>query len=305
MTDPVSETPPGSVETPVSEEPSGSPAGNEGSSGDRKWQEVRGELLRKHDKLAEQVMQIAQGVSQLIEKSSQPAPGATRSPYTPQASAAAPQAPVSQYGAPRQLDNFSDDQLEVALQTPSVPENQRIIIRRELEERRQDRRLDQRLDQRERLQRVNGLKQQSESAALASFPALRDPSSEFSRRVEADLKHQRAEYGEFPTDKFDVANRVARAMGLEVTRAVVPGYTAPAGGGNDRNDRREVEETVLKDTEIEALARKFENAGTMPIDIKNGRGVRRKFDKAKIKDLSRGYGEAQGAYRNRGIKVRG
>ncbi len=311
--DPVTNQPsPGGGTDPTNQPaPAGGDSGSTGGGDGRTLDNVRGELLRKHGQLSDQIAELTKTVGKLVEgfgqRQQQPQAQTTwqqGSPYVPQGQSQVYQpGPVSPFGAPRPLASFTDEQLVNFANGPTATSYQKEAVRVEIEERRQERRFDQMFQMRDREQRVNNLKTQAETAALASFPALRDPASDFSRKVEAELQMQRGlGIPESPYERYDAANRVARAMGLEVSRAVVPGFTAPAAGDRPADTRRDEPQSILSDEAIDQLARRFEHA--LPIDVKpDGKAVRRKFDKKKLSEAGKQYGQAKSMYHGRGIKV--
>src|SRR5574342_270934 len=138
---------------------SGTPAGNEGSSGQgggRTVENVYGELSRKYKSLDAKIDQMME-----LMRANRETPPPPPAPVQPQQvpSATQPfQEPVSRFGAPRQLGNFSDEQLNVALQSPTMTDYQKSVIRSELALRAEEQRFEQRFQQREQAQRVNSLK---------------------------------------------------------------------------------------------------------------------------------------------------
>lgn len=304
MSDPVITSPSGSDEKSTAQ--SGSAAGDQGSNtaagGDgRTAEQVRGEMQRKYDKLNTKIDELSAGIKTLTERFGVPQQGQAPAMQAPQRPIQ-PSQVASPYGAPRPLAQYSAEQLQQALDSPSIPEGQKRLISQELYDREQDRRFDERFLARERQSRVNSIKTQSEEAALKRFPALRDPDSEFSRRVDAALTQQRQELGEFPTDKFDIAVRIADSMGLEVKRAIVPGYTAPSNGERPNEGRDAGPQ--FDPIEAQKLAKRFEY--TLPSDIdKDGKVVRRKFNMDRVKDRSKFYQENEAIARTRGVKVKG
>ena len=301
MPDPVIEPQPGSGEEPNAQ--SGSVAGESDGSGaggqtGRTADQVRGELLRKQEKLHSEIAGLKGMVQSLLDANKSQQPAQQQQFGTPVAPG-----PVSPFGAPRPLANFSDGDLDVALNSPTMNAYQKEVIRREQAERYDERKFEQRFEQRHKQEQISTLKKESEKAALSAFPALRDSSSEFSRRVEAELASQRQLIGEVPTDKYDVANRIARSMGIDVSRAAVPGFTAPAGGGEDNRKQSEVQPS-LSDDKIKELEARF--AHTLPSDVdKDGKVVRRKFNTQRIKERSKDYKQVEGVARSRGYKVGG
>jgi hypothetical protein len=268
---------------------------------------VYGELSRKHKQLSGQIDQLAKAVNTLVERSAQKVeqrqPQRYDGGYTP---APAPQQAASPYGAPRLLSGYSDEQLNEALRAGGLTPDNQTAVRTELSLRERERWFDNQFATRERQKIVNDLKQRSEKAAYDSFPALRDPESELSRRVEAELQEQRRLIGEVPTDKLDVANRVALQMGVRGTRVFAPGYAPQSDGGEStRESSKPKTKPILSDGQIDSLSKKF--ASTMPYDTdpKTGMPVRRKFNTKRIRENAQQYAEGADAMYGRGVRVDG
>lgn len=305
MTEPVIEPQPGGG-APDPNAPPGTPAGQEGSKGaggdGRTLENVRGELLRKHKDLDTKVSQLLDGINELKSRFGAPAPQQNQPGYVaPQAPPAVPNPIASPYGAPRALASYNDDALQAALVSPSIPDYQKSVIRVELDTRVQERRIDQAIEHRQRQERVNSLKVQSDKAAKDRYPALRDSDSEFSRRVEAEFQ-ARKQLGETPTSFADAANAVAQEMNVEVSR-VTRGFTAAAH--NDDAPPASQVESSMTDEQIADIAGRFADSLPTDIDPKTGRPVRRKFKSESIRERAKQYNAAAGALGGRGMRVQG
>jgi hypothetical protein len=209
------------------------------------------------------------------------------------------------YGAPNPLAQYRDEELRAALASGTLNQYQVDSVREELKVRDEGRRFDQRFDERLRKQQFDDQKRQNQEDAKRAFPALRDPNSEFSQRVAAELKSRREQHGENPRDEFDAANYVSRTMNVEVSRVFRPGYIAPGtSGDDDRGGAVPEEDYGISKEEAEELARKF--AYALPSDTgPDGKVKRRQFDLNEILKSSREYGEARTQMMGKGRKVRG
>lgn len=279
----------------------GSSAGGEG----RTQENSHAELSRKYKKLSGQINELAESMKLLVERSQQVAPQQARFDGGFAPSQTAPQV-ASPYGAPRLLVKFTDEQLNESLRGGGLSPVQQEQVRTELSLRDRERWFDHQFATRERQQRVSDLKKKSDKAADDAYPALREPESDFSRRVEAELQEQRRLVGEQPTERLDAANRVALQMGVRSTRVYAPGYVAPADGGDRPTEQRKQKtEPLLTDGKISELERKF--ASTMPYDVdpKTGMPVRRKFNTKRIRESSQQYAEAADIMRGPGVRRSG
>jgi hypothetical protein len=269
--------------------------GNDGSNAQgagRSPDNMFGELSRKYKKLDEKIDALT---TMLREAKQAPQTPSYSTPTPPQ------QDVVSRYGAPRPLQQYSDDQLAQAFNTPGFNDYQKQQISQELKVREDERLFDRKFQEREHMQRVSTLKAESESLARAAYPALRDPDSQFSQRVQSELQKQRKLYGEFPTDHYDVAHRVAESMGLQRSKVGVPGFVAQPG--SDRQTEPEGPQG-MSDDEYNVLARRFQDA--LPSDVgPDGRLKRRTFDKSRIQKRTREYQAAENVQRSRGVKFKG
>lgn len=300
MAEPVMEPQPGSGADPNAQ-PVPSPGNDEGKvQGGRTIENLYQEFSRKNKDLTTRIAELTELVRGTVKPAETPAvPAPTYQPQVTQ-----PNPVRSPYGAPRALDNFDDGALQDALRNPAVPEYQKGLIRQEIDTRFQERQIETMFQQRERLQHVNSIKIESERAAMSAYPALRDPDSDFSRRVDTELQKQRKTLGEFPSDKLDVANRVAQSMGVSAQRGVQFGFVAGT-------ESRQVEEPAeyapqgMSEETYNELAAKF--ADTLPSDIgPDGRPKRRKFNKQQILESSKVYEEAYDAGAlSRGRRVKG
>jgi len=302
MAEPVMEPQPGSGADPNAQLVP-SPSNDEGKvQGGRTIENLYAEFSRKNKDLTTRISELTELVRQTVPKQAE-APAVPAPVYQPQVTQ--PNPVRSPYGAPRALDQFDDNALQDALRNPAVPEYQKGLIRQEVDMRSQERQIETMFQQRERQQHVNSIKLESERAAQSAYPALRDSESEFSRRVDAELQKQRKLLGEFPSDKLDVANRVAQSMGVSAQRGVQFGFVA----GTESRQVEEPAEYVpqgMSDELYNELAARF--ADTLPSDVgPDGRSKRRKFDKKRILESSKIYEEADqaGAVRGRGRRVKG
>lgn len=279
-------------------EPS-TPSKNDG----RSVENIYGEFSRKNKQLQEQISGLAESVQKLTEAFTKQNSDETRAQRFQQGySPAAPSAPraVPQHAA-ADLSGYSDEQLQQALASGQLSAYQRQLVEQALQERKFDQRLESRLKEREKQSEVSRLRMEAEEAALTAFPALQNKNSEFARRVEAELAQQRAKYGEFPTDKFDVANRIARVMGIEVSRIVTPGYIGrPESQGAEPDEGPEGQ----SDEEIRDIASNLRYALPIRLNPETGKMERKKFNLKRIKERSKEYEQGKRMFQQ-GRKIKG
>jgi hypothetical protein len=305
--------------------PAGGDQGSTGGTGEgRTLDNVYGELSRKYGKLNDRMgevldrfdklsgmleSQAGQGQQPGVQSTTptvHPAQGGVAqsgSPYgySPSPTIANPASPVSQFGAPRPLSQYTDEQIQTAIQAGNLPPQRQAILQQELTERSMERKATEIVLHRERENELSKVRADSEAAAKRSFAALRTEDSEFSQRVARELKTQRTQFGEFPTDYFDVANRVAREMGIESTKFVQPGFIGGTEGGQGITPQEPEAQPALSDAELEAVAKRFEH--TLPIKPnKDGKMERRKFNLDAIKESSKEYNAHKDLYRGKGLK---
>jgi len=277
-------------------DPDGNPLSPECNSGSnepdgkgRTLENVRGELVRKHDKLAEQIASLQDGIGKLSEAilNRQQAPVSPQAPPT-----------VSPYGAPSPvLAGYTDEQLQQALASGALSPYQRQVIEGLIQDRRLERKTSELFAQKQREGDLTRARSESEANAKQAFPALRDGNSEFSKRVSTELKKQRDQFGEFPTDAFDVANRIARQMGVEVSRTARGFSGAPEGNNASVPDAPAL---GLDDDELKRIAEKLQYAMPLKRDAQ-GRMVRKKFNLENIKERNKRYDENSQFYRGKKI----
>jgi len=275
---------------------SASPGGQTGSNKPdgkgRTLDNLRAELLRKNEKLEEQVASLTENINKLT--------GVLTQRAVPTPDAVQPQRPlVSQYGAPNpDINEYTDEQLQQVLASGQLNPAQARLIDRLLVKREMKREMATEFDSRDKQQTVAQAQAESQQAAHAAFPALRDPSSEFSKRVGAALNKQREQFGKFPMDEFDVANRVARQMGVEVSRVVTPGYIGKPEGGD-----KQVEEPTGPTTEqLAEIAGNLRYAMPIKRNPQTGKMERKKFNLERIRERSKRYTENEQFYRQRKVK---
>lgn len=277
-------------DSPAGIEAEGSPSleGNPVAQGSgRSVENLHGEFTRKHNQLAEKFDTLQGDIRTLMSKLAGPA--------EPQQ---APQAPVSPFGAPRPLQQFSDEYITQYLEKPDLTPYQRQVLVSEQQTRNQLKFANQIWDQRREQERVMEEKQRAVMAAEAAFPALRDKSSEFSQRVQRDLQSRRQRFGEFPTDVYDVANNVAREMGIGEARAYTPN-TYVASGPQDRGEPRvqKPRKHELTEEDVNRIGSRLADA--LPSDRQgDGKMKRRTFNKQRIKDRSKLYAENADLYKH-------
>jgi hypothetical protein len=146
------------------------------------------------------------------------------------------------------------------------------------------------------------LKAESHEAALAAFPALREKDSEFSRRVQARLDERQQAFGSTPTEEFDVANQVAREMGVEVSRVVAPGFVGRPESAS-QPEPEEGPQGIDMDRAAE-IARNLQYALPLRRNPETGKMERKKFNLANIKERSKEYEEHAAVYKG-GRKIGG
>jgi hypothetical protein len=280
--------------SPSEEKPdeSGSPASEQGGSSEgegRTLDNVRGELLRKQEKdaaqLQEQIALLHDSVQKMAEAFQSQAKNMAERPQP-----ARPQQPMqpNPWGAPTPApDEYTDEQLQQALRSGRLTPEQSREVERMLNERRVESKTKELFEKRDREQQMAAAEADAENAALQSFPALRDPNSEFSRKVNAALETQRNQFGKFPHDKFDVANRVARQMGVEASRIVTPGYVGKPEASDPRPSDDEPE--GLPDDRIKQIAENLKYALPVKRNPKTGRMERKQFNLKRIKERSKRY----------------
>lgn len=277
-------------ESPTGTEAEGAPdqAGNPVAQGSgRSVENLHGEFTRKHNQLAEKFESLQGDIRTLMNKLAGPA--------EPQQ---APQTPVSPFGAPRPLQQFSDEYITSYLEKPDLTPYQRQVLVTEQQTRNQLKFANQIWDQRREQERVAEEKARAAMAAEAAFPALRDKSSEFSQRVQQQLQSRRSRFGEFPTDIYDVANNVAREMGIGETRAYTPD-TFVASGPQDRGAPRvqKPRKHELTEDDVNRIGSRLADA--LPSDRQaDGKMKRRTFNKQRIKDRSKMYAENADLYKH-------
>ena len=271
------------------------PAGQSGSQGGRSIDNVYGEFSRKYSKIEERLEGLYQGIEAITQKlGSAPAPQQAPAPPAQQFGPG----PVSPFGAPRPLAHFSDEHIEAYLRDNTLTPYQRNILETEKVTRNQAKLANQIWDQRAAQERLASTKSQAEQAAMAAFPALRDSASEFSQKVKVALQQRRSQFGEFPTDVYDVANAVSREMGLGETRAVTPStFTASGFQDNQPRPASKPRRNELNDADVERISSRLANA--LPSDRQaDGKMTRRKFNTKRLKERSKMYSENADLYRH-------
>lgn len=271
----------------------GQSGGNQPKNDGRSLENLRGELLRKQEKLEAQIAALSEGIGKIAGALSQ-------RPATQPAAPVQPQRPVvSPYGAPNpDISEYTDEQLQQVLGSGQLNPYQVRVIEQLLTERRIERKTAEMLDKREKQHLVSAANTEAREAAHAAFPALRDPNSEFSRRVASALQQQRERFGDFPMDEFDVANRVARQMGVEVSRVVTPGYIGKPEGG----EKPVEEDRGPSDEELTQIAENLRYAMPIKRNPQTGKMERKKFNLQRIRERSKRYTENEQFYRGRKIK---
>ena len=273
--------------------PGGQSGGNQPKNDGRSLENLRGELLRKQEKLEGQIAALTDNISKLAGALTQRQGSVPAAPVMPQRPA------VSPYGAPNpDINEYTDEQLQQVLGSGQLNPYQVRVIEQLLTERRIERKTSELLDKRDKQHLVTSAQAEARDAAQSSFPALRDPNSEFSRKVSAALKQQRESFGEFPMDEFDVANRIARQMGVEMSRVVTPGYIGKPEGGE-----KPVEESQgPSDEELTEIAHNLRYAMPIKRNPQTGKMERKKFNLQRIRERSKRYTESEQFYRARKIK---
>jgi len=273
--------------------PGGQSGGNQPKNDGRSLENLRGELLRKQEKLEEQIASLTKNIGTLASALTQ------RQGSVPAAPAPQQRPLVSSYGAPNpDIAEYTDEQLQQVLMSGQLNPAQARVIERLLEKRELKREMASEFQQRDKQQLMSAAQAEAQAAAHAAFPALRDPNSEFARRVDAALNQQRERFGAFPMDEFDVANRIARQMGVEVSRVVTPGYIGKPEGGE-----KPVEEPQgPSDAELTEIAHNLRYAMPIKRNPQTGKMERKKFNLQRIRERSKRYTENEQFYRGRKIK---
>lgn len=265
------------------------PAGQPGSQGGRTLENLQGEFNRKYTQLGERFEALQGQIEKLVT---------VLQPKQPAQQPVA-RGPVSPFGAPRSsLEQFSDEHIANYLADPNITPYQRQVLEVEQATRRQLALTNQVFDQRMQQQQMDATKAQAEQAALAAFPALRDPGSDFSQKVKAALQFRRQRFGEFPTDVYDVANNVAREMGLGETRAVTPGtFTAGGFQANPAPAAPKKSKNELTEADIERIGERLAHA--LPSDRQaDGKMKRRTWNKKRVQERSKMYAENADLYKH-------
>lgn len=278
-------------QSPSGAEPTGTPdpAGQPGSQSGRTLENLQGEFNRKYTQLGERFEALQGQIEKLVT---------VLQPKQPAESPAS--RGVSPFGAPRvnALEQFSDEHIANYLADGSITPYQRQVLEAEQGRRTRLAEANQIFDQRMAAQENAATKQQAEQAALAAFPALRDPSSDFAQKVKAALQFRRQRFGEFPTDVYDVANNVAREMGLGETRAVTPGtFTAGGYQANPTPAAPKRARNELTEADIERIGSRLADA--LPSDRQaDGKMKRRQWNKKRVQERSKMYAENAELYRH-------
>ena len=110
------------------------------------------------------------------------------------------------------------------------------------------------------------------------------------------------QFGENPYDKFDVANRVARIMGVEVAKVVTPGYVGKTESAALQPEDDEPE--GQSEEEIRDIASNLRYAMPIRRNPETGKMERKKFNLKRIKERSKKY-EANKRVFMQGRKIKG
>jgi len=264
---------------------------------------VRGELIRKQERsaaqLQDQIGMLTESMQRMADAMADAAEKRVQAPIP----AAHAQQPISQYTPNPSINQYTDEQLQVALSSGQLTAAQEREIGRVLSERTTDQKVARMFEIRDAESKKANAALEAKDAALASFPALRDPRSEFSRRYKAALDTQRANYGTFPTDEFDVANRLARQMGVEVSKLVTPGFIGKPG--SVAPEKPVDEYAGPKEAEVREITDSLKYAMPLRRNPKTGRMERKEFNIKRIKERAKRYNEERVAGLRGQPKLRG
>jgi len=262
---------------------------------------VRGELLRKQERdnaqTQEQIGMLAESMQKLADSmaNAQVAPRPAPAPQAPD--------PISQYTPNPRVGEYTDEQLQTALRSGQLTPAQEKEIDRVLSERGTTRTVTELLDQRDAQHKQTTAASEAHEAAVAAFPALLDARSEFSRRHKTALDAQRTAHGAFPTDEFDVANRIARQMGVEVSKVVNQGYI---GRPDSHAPDKTIEEyTGPPEAELREISESLKYAMPLRRNPKTGRMERKQFNIKRVKERAKRYNQERDAGLRGQRKIRG
>ena len=286
---------------------SASPGGDLGSTEPdgkgRTLENLQRETQRKFEDLEGKMGLIVDGINKLT--------GLAANPQAPQPPVRQPQAApqgqfpqVSQFGAPNpDLNQYSVGDLQQALTLNHWTPQQRQVLQAAANDKHLEAKADTLFADRERHAALTQARKESDEAASQSFPALDNPQSDFARRVETALVEERKLFGEHPRDRFNVANRVAREMGVEVARVVTPGYSAPASSNEPAPSADEP--AMPSDDEIAVKAQDLKYAMPMRLNPKTGKLERVKFNKERLKSRIQNYAKDRPYYGTSKVSGRG
>lgn len=264
--------------------PGGQTGSKESKNDSRTFAEYQGENNRKIGDLQKQIATVTEAVLKLTEAVSKKQTTPTQAPP------ATRQFTQPQYGVPNpDISEYTDEQLQQALASGRLDPTLQRAVEGVLAERKIERKTVELFEKRDQAQRVSAAEAEAERIALASFPALRDPNSDFSRRVEAAIEQRQARFGKHPQDKLDVARDVAAAMGVQASRVVTPGYVGRTEGG----EQPPVDEGAqgMPDDEIAQIAHNLRYAMPLRRNPETGKMERKKFNLKRIKERSKRYEE--------------
>jgi hypothetical protein len=283
----------GSSSDPQANEPgsvTGEPDGSLEAEG-RSIDNLRGELLRKQDKAVTQLQEQIAMLNDGFQKMAQAFQSANAQRQTQSQVPPPPAEPVTKYGSPNPpVERYTDEQLHVALQSGRLTPHQAKEVERLLEERRVEAKTKELFEQRDKQQQFSADRTKADAEALAAFPALRDPQSEFSQKVNAELEARRAAYGETPFDKADAASRVARQMGIDATRVVSQGYVGSSEAGEPA---LVAEPEGPPDEELQQIARNLRYALPIKQNPKTGKMERKEFNMKRVKQRAVRYAKTR------------
>jgi len=260
--------------------------------GGRSLENLHGEFTRKYSQLSDRFESLQAGIEAISKKLGATGPGPAAQPSSP--------TPPSPFGAPRatSLSDFSDEHIDSYLQGGTLTPYQRQLLETEKATRAQARFANQIWDQRKQQEDLASEKSRAEQAAFQAFPSLRDSNSEFSQKVKSALVARRQRFGEFPTDVYDVANNVAREMGIGEARAITPGsFVAPGFQERTAPAAPKPRKHELNETDLERIGERL--ASALPSDRQgDGKMKRRTFNKTRLKERSKMYAENADLYKH-------
>lgn len=218
----------------------------DGESGKRTIENVRGEVLRKLDKTNKEMMRELQALREESKR------------MTEQFGVPSNAQPAS--NQPKTLDDMSVQELETM--RANVPEDQAAAFEHYLQERKIDEKVNKHLNEFQQKTQRKTAEQRFNEQAIDRWPALRDTSTEFYRITDRILGEMGPIAADNPRAVLDAANEAGLELGLSPSTGVrsikrEPGSVAPgrrtAPGPGSRNDVPNLES-------MEEIASRLQNA---------------------------------------------